>query len=244
MLSSTLIKSDVLVNLSVIIPQFGQSELTVACVSSLVKYHPRIEVIIVDDGSPVVDVLNLQRQGFPQISIMRCSKNQGVTAAWNLGASVAQGDHLIFLNNDTYIKGPWCDRLLAPLVSRSDPQMVGVEFRREKFLPAALKGDKDCQQLLAGWCFAVSRELFEQIGRFDERLRMYFSDTDFQLRVVHEFGSQALHAVPDLPVTHAQHQTTRCLSSRKRQWRHDQAVFAAKWDVIHNHKRILNALGE
>ena len=201
-------------------------------------------MIIVDDGSLVVDVLNLQRQGFSQISIMRYCKNRGVTTAWNLGASVAQGDHIIFLNNDTFTKGPWCDRLLDPLASRSDPQMVGVEFRREMFLPAALKGDKDCQQLLAGWCFAVSRELFEQIGRFDERLRMYFSDTDFQLRVVREFGSQALHVVPDLPVAHAQHQTTSCLSSRKRQWQRDHSAFNAKWDAIHKHKLTLNALGE
>lgn len=230
-------------DVTVILPQHGRPELTVDAVQSLQREHaepPRI--VVVDDGSPVNDLRWLHTAPMARTEIYLTGRQRGITAAWNLGLRKADGEILVFLNNDTLTTGPWLNALTAPL-RNGDALMTGVAWRRERHLPAAIfsrlvqrrdVGEASSPpKLLAGWCFAVGRELLERLGGFDERFRLYFSDTDLQCRLLAGGNGpdRCLRAVPRLAIRHLGHQSTSRSPSRRRWWREDHHQFLSKWSV-------------
>ncbi len=97
-------------------------------------------------------------------------------------------------------------------------QVTGVSWREERGVG----------RVLEGWCLAVRREVLEELGGFDERLRVYFSDTEFQQRVRARWGEGAVVRVEGdgagggWPVRHLGHRTAhdaRLLPERGRVWR-------------------------
>lgn len=223
-------------NASVIIPQWGNSELTLRCVTSLLAHHSELQVIVVDDGSPPQHVRNLQQARFPHVELVRSPRNTGVTRAWNLGAEHACNQNLIFLNNDVTTHGPWV-QLLIDSLSDASP-LAGPALRRETGRARQIVEKLGIRELLQGWCLAVRRSTFERLGGFDPRYRLYFSDTDFQLRAVTQlsgeqtrFSPPSLTRVRGLPLQHDGHQTTRRLPERRQHWSMDQAAFLDRWQT-------------
>ena len=223
-------------DVTIVIPQHGQSELTRACLQSLGEFESvRPRIIVVDDGSPD-DSAALARGAVPEGGIVLEQPVQGITAAWNLGLAAAQTEFVILLNNDVLCRGPWIDALLAPLRNHT-ACLTGVEWRVELSLPPVVLERLGGQRFLAGWCLALRRQTWEQLGGFDESLRLYFSDTDIQgrLRSVawRPADTSALLAVNGLPLTHLGHRTAhaRTLASRCRsRWQSDRQRMLAKWN--------------
>ncbi|WP_437230990.1 glycosyltransferase family 2 protein [Planctomicrobium sp. SH661] len=210
--------------LSVIIPQHGQSECTVAAVRTLQQVHPfPIEILIVDDGSPAPHRTRVREHLAGNVTLLRLPRRKGITAAWNAGAKLASGRILVFLNNDTLSHRAWLRQLVQPL-SCSPCLMTGCQWRVERWL-----ADRR-QKLLAGWCLAIRRADFFAAGEFDERFRLYFSDTDLQLRLLQRCRG-SLTVVEDLPVEHLKHRSTRRLTSRSFEWRRDCDRFRQKWNL-------------
>lgn len=221
----------IVLTVSVIIPQFCNIQLTLRCVSSLLAHEKQacLQVIVVDDGSPLTQFQNFQRQAPSNIEIVRCTNNRGVTHAWNAGADHASGDVLIFLNNDVVSRGEWCRKLVAPLQSQQ-ALMTGPALRFEPQFPPRLTRLLNNQQLLQGWCLAITRSLFVEQNRFDERFVLYYSDSDLQCRLIQRSHSaRAISAVSDLPLDHQAHQTTRNLPDRQKRWLADRNLFLRKW---------------
>lgn len=210
---------------SVIIPQFGEFAQTERLLHQLRAAHADdCELVVVDDGSPGDDP-------FPWREKLdtRCLRqaHRGVTAAWNFGAGCAQGERLVFLNNDVEVAGSFLERLIEPLASPG-VSMTGAEFRRETAVPEDLLMPGR-ERVLAGWCFALRRADFEALGGFDERFVLYFSDTDLQWRIVEAWGAAALAVVHGLPLRHQGHATTRHCADRRMLWRNDREAFVGKW---------------
>lgn len=216
---------------TIIIPQYEQPELTIACVQSLRAAHAACwPVIVVDDGSSATALTTLLPgiATVPNVTVLP-QQRQGVTVAWNCAADSAKTSLLVFLNNDTLSHGAWLDDLLQPLRERQ-VLVSGVRFRRERALPRDVLERLPTDNFLEGWCFAVAVEDWCGVGAFDENLRWYFSDTDFQARIVEGRGgnSSTLVEVAGLPVRHLGHQTTRCLRERSAMWQADRERFVAK----------------
>jgi len=217
---------------TIIIPQCGHSELTIACVRSLRAVHAACwPVLVVDDGSPAaaLTTLRLNMATIANVTVLP-PQRQGVTAAWNRAADLATTPFLVFLNNDTLSDGEWLDKLLQPLRERRG-MVSGVRFRRETALPRSVLQRLPTEHFLEGWCFAVAVDDWSGVGTFDERLRLYFSDTDFQARIVKAGDGDLtkLTEVPGLPVRHLGHQTARRMPERNVMWREDRQTFMTKW---------------
>ena len=209
---------------TIIIPQYNQPELTIDAIQSLRRTDPlRWPVLIVDNGSTPESLRRLHSISDPD-TVIHAIPRQGLTAAWNAAASRCRTRHLLFLNNDTLSKGPWVESLLAPLLT-GQAAITGVALRREKRLSPAI-------EILAGWCFAVRSDFFQAMGGFDEALSLYFSDTDFQLRMRDHYIASAItpwKVVPQLPIQHLSHRTARQLANRSAIWKADLARFLARW---------------
>ena len=213
---------------TVVIPQFNESQLTIQAIQSLRRWDShRWPILVVDNGSSPESLRALHQLDDPETEILTLTQ-PGLTAAWNFAARHCRTKSLVFLNNDTLTTGPWVNALIAPLDSRQ-VGITGVEMRCELHLKPAL-------ELLAGWCFAVRRDTFHAVGGFDESMKLYFSDTDFQLRVrEYDFGGSFAPwtVVPGLPISHLSHQTARRLPHRRSLWNADYTRFRTRWNRSH-----------
>lgn len=228
---------DALPDATIVIAQHRHVELTGNCLAGLRTHDPIIwPVIVVDDGSPVEDFDGWDFDDRPGVKLIRQSR-AGVSIAWNRGAAEAGTGYLIFLNNDVVTSGPWVDRLLEPLRA-GRCLMSGVSTRVERALPNALLKELPQREFLEGWCFAVSRDAWRGVSGFDESLRVYWSDTDFQLRLRSVAGRerrQLFQSVERLPLRHLGHRTAHdqeCLVDRRKVWEEDRMRFIEKWTRI------------
>ena len=114
------------VETSIIIVNYNGFGVIVDCLTSIFCHlsTPAIEVIVVDndsqDGSP-----ELIAQKFPQVNLLRQSKNSGFGTANNVGARQARGEYLLLLNSDTLVTNNILPVLVAKLTSEAHVGIVG-----------------------------------------------------------------------------------------------------------------------
>ncbi|MDB9722473.1 glycosyltransferase family 2 protein [Candidatus Marinimicrobia bacterium] len=129
---------------SIIIPHWNGIDILSECLESLLQtdYH-NLEIIVVDnastDGSP--DLISLN---FPQVKLLENSQNYGYAGGCNRGAEIADGDYIVFLNNDTIQDSKWISPLvdflnLNPKVAAVQPKILNF-YDREKFDYAGAAG--------------------------------------------------------------------------------------------------------
>jgi O-antigen biosynthesis protein len=213
-------------DVTVILPQYGQPDMTTACLQSLRRHEPVLpEMVVVDDGSPVTERgLPLGTEAHERRVQVR---HRGLTAAWNIGVRLASTEFILLVNNDVRWTGPVLQSLLQPLRDET-ARVVGAEWRWEPLWPKASNIAGPPQPLISGWGWGFRRRLWDRLGGFDEALQLYFSDTDFQLRVLQDRAAPGFQQMP-VPWEHAGHQSTRRLPDRRRQWERDRERFLQKW---------------
>jgi GT2 family glycosyltransferase len=174
------------------------------------------KIIIVDNNSKDEASLAYYRdlQSAPDISIVPYTDPFNYSQAMNLGVNQSQSDLLLFLNDDMkVIHSHWLGEL-AQWAVRPEIGVVGTKLLRENrtiqhtgiilglnnfaghiYLNApdhynGLYGSVDWYRnylALTGACQMVRREVFEEVGGYDEKYRLAFGDIDFCLKV-HEHG--------------------------------------------------------
>lgn len=99
---------------TVIIPVYKRIEyLAHAIESALGQTHPRVEVIVVDDGSPA-DPGPVVAPFGSRVRLIR-KPNGGLSSARNAGMAQAAGEYLSFLDDDDYLEPDALETLLAGL---------------------------------------------------------------------------------------------------------------------------------
>ena len=110
------------IQLSIITINYNGLKDTCELMDSLPLDDSSLEVIVVDNASKN-DEASVIRQRYPQVKVVRSTKNLGFAGGNNLGIKEARGKYLFFINNDTFFKndagkkdgkrfwGPLMDRL-------------------------------------------------------------------------------------------------------------------------------------
>ena len=192
---------------SVLLVLYNRAELTFRCLRALreVDRVVPLDVIIVDNGSSDDTPLLLSR--LSGVQIIRSPENLGFLRACNDAARVARGEYLLFLNNDAELMPGAVEALLQTLESSTDVgAVVGRLILPDGRLQEAgsiIWRDGSCLGYgrdASPWApeFAYQRDvdygsaalmltprqLFLDLGLFDERLRpAYYEDTDYCVRV-------------------------------------------------------------
>jgi len=115
--------------ISIVVPVYNQSELTVRCFSSIRKYTTiPYEIVWVDNGSSVDQFKLILRQAKkPNVhtKLVKNLRNLGFVKATNQGIKEAEGDYVILLNNDTEVGYRWDQALIKPFVTEEKIGVVG-----------------------------------------------------------------------------------------------------------------------
>jgi GT2 family glycosyltransferase/tetratricopeptide (TPR) repeat protein len=192
---------------TIVILAWNAWEATQACLESLSPtLGVRDQVVVVDNGSTDATPRRLGR--YPWIDVVTNKENRGFAGGCNDGAAVARHDILIFLNNDTVLSGRWLDPLILPF---DEDDTVGATGPRSNFVSGPqvadgasyLRGDGPGMrrfartwaqehrgqtseaERLVGFCLAVRRGLFQEIGGFDTAYgRGGYEDDDLCRRIL------------------------------------------------------------
>jgi len=139
--------------LSVIIPTYNDFTMTKTAICSVLSDASDsgidIEVVVVDNGSKLEvgqDLIKTFGVGGP-VRYLRLPRNLHFATGCNLGLSVATGEWVLFLNNDTEVRRGALSRLQGAM---SDPHVLGVQ-------PLLVYPDETIQT--AGTVFAVANAL-------------------------------------------------------------------------------------
>ncbi len=203
-------------SVSIVVPTRDKAGLLRRCLSSVRARtsYAGYEVVVVDSApneplpedlrATVTHLVQYDRDGF------------NFSHAVNLGARAASGDYLLLLNDDTeVVSGDWMQALLqhaqrpeigavgARLLGRDgQPRHEGIVLGMSGRLAANISFPlwglsdclRDCSAVTAA-CLMTRREVFEQLGGFDEKLELAWNDVDYCLR-----ARQAGYAVVYTPL--------------------------------------------
>jgi GT2 family glycosyltransferase len=208
---------------SLIIAVYNGSAYLGDCLASLRQnIRAEDEIILVDNASSDGGVEAAQLD-WPGFKLIRNPANAGYAAACNQGAEQAAGEFLVLLNQDTQVCPGWLSSLLKPL--QQDPTIglttsrlllmsqpdrlnmcgqnihfTGFSFGRGFLHPAGSFPEPARVGAVTGAAFAIRRELWQELGGFDENLFMYYEDTDLSWRALLS-GFDCLY-VPDSAAYH------------------------------------------
>ncbi len=246
---------------SIIIVTYNNCDLTRLCIESVFHNtaYPRYEVIIVDNNSSdgTRNYLRyLARTLSDRIKIILNNQNLGFAAANNQGLKVATGEYLVLLNNDTVVPRSWLDPLLLHL---KDPT-IGLVGPVTNFAGNEAKVDIDYSSMdemesfadhyththagkifdiavLAMFCVAMRRSVFECVGYLDENFGIgMFEDDDYSNRI-REKGLRVVCAEDAFVHHFGQAAFKKLIESGEYQkiWANNQAYYEKKWGQWNPH---------
>ena len=209
---------------SVLIPTWNGRHLLEEALGGLDAQTLRdFEVVVIDDGSDD-DTVAWMRAQRPADRVIEMPKQRGLAVALNRGIDAAQGRFIAVLNNDAVPAPDWLaalDRAFATVPDASflasrillydDPSRLhaagdaygrnGLPANRGVWEPYGPPYAEPCE--VFGACAAAAayrRELFDDIGLFDEDLVMYCEDVDLDWRA--QMAGHRCRYVPDAVVRH------------------------------------------
>lgn len=199
------------VELSVIVVSHNSRDCLSDCLSSLERERAGREwdILVVDNASDDGSA-DMVAGSFPNVRLVRNTRNTGFAAANNLGIQKSRGRHVLFLNPDTRVLPGALDVLVRAMEARPDIGAAGpallagprsfqvsfggrVHFFKELVQKTVLnavwkvrlKSTRRPRSVAwaSGACLIVRREALEKSGGFDEGFFLYFEDIDLCYRI-------------------------------------------------------------
>jgi len=166
--------------------------------------HPRVEVIVADNGSTDGSLELLS--DYAWVRVLPLGENRGFAGACNAGIQAARGEIILLLNNDTEADPHWLEEIIAAferhpeagliaskmlLFDRRDTFHTAGDFYRVDGIPGNRgvwqhdEGQYDREEYVFSACggsAAYRREMLGQIGLLDEDFFFSCEDVDLAWR--------------------------------------------------------------
>lgn len=192
------------ITISVVIPNWNGAEVILDCLKSIVSQsHNPIEIIVVDNGS-VDNSIELIKNNYPAVTIIRNKKNLGFAEAVNIGIRAAKAEYVFLFNNDAECAKNCLSELVKTATKqKSDITQAVILTANGKLIdsvgdeystwglpypglrnqPASRLPDADKAIFSAsGGASLYKKSLFDEIGYFDNSFFAYYEDVDISMR--------------------------------------------------------------
>jgi glycosyltransferase involved in cell wall biosynthesis len=233
--------------ISVIMPCYNAQAFlreAVACV--LDQTYPRVELVVVDDGS--TDRSREILAGYGDRIVLLRQSNLGPYAARNAGLRAATGDFLAFLDADDYWSLDFLERLSEALAGSEAVlaycgwQNIGATDRsNDPYVPPDYEEGNKLEALLQGaspWpihAALIRRSAIETVGPFDVSLPSCM-DYDLWLRLA---VARTIVRVPEVLAFYRFHGTGQISS---KEWVQARNVWLVKKKFVREHPEVIARL--
>lgn len=223
------------IEVNVIIPNWNGAKFLHDCLSSLRdQTYQNMEIIMVDNGS-ADNSINFAKENFPEVRIVSLNKNMGFAYAVNKGISSSKGKYIALLNNDTKVEKNWLEELVKvlnenPEAGSGTPKIMMIDNKKiiggtgdfynsfgltfQRGHGEIDRGQYDKREEVFSACGTASiyrKEIFDNIGLFDEDFFSYFEDVDLGFRA--QLAGWKCIYVPTAIVYHHYRGTSENISS-------------------------------
>jgi len=217
--------------LSIIIPTFRNNQEIYKCLDSILKHQtPDYEIIVIDDASRDGSFAKIKERykDYNKLIFIENEKNLKFAGTVNKAINNAQGEWLLIVNNDVYLRENTISTfkdfvlnnpqygIVAPLVLNYDGSVQYPPIKSEyvntfhlvRFV--SLESDKIrnsfCEIIItSGCCFFIRRKEWLNVGGFDISYVMYWEEVDLFKRL-NRIGVRAIFN-PQIICYHKQHAT-------------------------------------
>jgi GT2 family glycosyltransferase len=188
---------------TVVVLAYGPEPDLPACIASaLSSTGVQVTVVLVDNGCTSAGLEQCARDA--RVQLLRPAVNLGYAAGCNAGAAATRDRTLVFLNSDcrvapdavsalvTALQAPAAGLVTASVRLAADPALLNSAGNPVHFLGFSWAGR--CGEparspelpadvaSVSGACFAVRRELWEELEGFEDEYFAYHEDVDLSLR--------------------------------------------------------------
>lgn len=179
---------------SIVIVNYNGLRWIQKCIESIcLQSYENIEIIVVDNNSSDSS-MEIVSKLFPEVTIVRLEANYGFGIANNIGARIATGSELLFLNTDTHFERNFL-RTMVEYKQCANKNIVGprvLDFEGEDHYQGRVLSIDVYGYLgwgkrpffIEGSAFMLSRGDFVTLGGFDEKYFMYSEDIDLCWRAL------------------------------------------------------------
>ena len=208
---------------TIVIPNYNGIKYLADCLDCLRDQTTKdFIILVVDNGS--TDGSYELLENYPEVKAIRFEENKGFCGAVNAGIKVSDTEYVLLLNNDTKAGTAFVEKLEEAI--EKDNKIFSVSARMLNMYQPELIDDAGDLYCALGWSFArgkdakateydvpckifsacggavlYRREVFEEIGYFDERHFAYLEDLDIGYRAkihgyynVYQPEAEVLHA--------------------------------------------------
>lgn len=249
---------------SVIIPNKDHHQDLDLCIRSIIEKgtYSHVEFVVVENNSSQPETFSyyekIQKE-FPQVQVVTWEREFNYSAINNFGETYANGEYLLFLNNDVeLIATDFIEEMLG-FVRRDDVGIAGARllYQDDTIQHAGVvvgfggiaghtfiglhKAENSyfhramCAQdysAVTAACMMTKKSLFEQVGGFTEELAVAFNDIDYCMKI-RALGKLVVYA--PYAVLHHYESKSRGLEDtpeKVARFNREVAVFAKKWPEI------------
>ncbi|MEG4200416.1 glycosyltransferase, partial [Microcoleus sp. Pol12A5] len=248
---------------SIIIPTRDLGDVLDNCLESIFtkSVYPNYEVIVIDNGSQEKHTAEILAKWTAKESARFKSYRLDIPFNFskinNYAASKAEGDYLLFLNNDTEVITPdWIDGMVEQaqrssigavgnLLIYSDNKIQhagvvmglggGVAGHSYYHMPRSIPGyfgnvvGMNNVSAVTAACLMCRREVFESVGGFDEELTVAYNDVDLCLKML-EKGYQNIY-LPHVVLYHHESKSRGYEDSpeKKERLKQESKLMESRW---------------
>lgn len=151
-----------------------------------------VEIIIVKYKNPIYEA-DTVRQVLNTVNIPHhltvyenYTNDENLSVVWNRLIERSNAEYICLLNNDTIPNGKWLDLLLEEMkegVGAVGPISNSAGGHQGGFKEAVKESTIQGCTMLSGFCVVFRKDIWEELGGFDERFKLYGEDSDFFYRM-------------------------------------------------------------